>query len=273
MTERLFFRVLLLVLSWTLTFSSQLSRADVPAASVDKSALTHTLDKPAKPVHVEPGAQDGRIAFYTAKLLEKFHYLQHPLDEPMGTRFFDRYIDSLDPQHLHFLQSDLNEFERYRTNLQHLTVGHHGDRADVRPASEIFNRFMQRFDQRVDYAEELLKNEKFEFDADERITINRHELAAPANLTEAKKLWRDRLRFEYLQEKLGKTNAKKKPSKEAIKTAPKASAEEIADTLIRRYRRSLRTFADWNNEDVLQVYLSALARIYDPHSDYMGRSV
>ena len=49
--------------------------------------------------------------------------------------------------------------------------------------------------------------------------------------------WRDRLRFEYLQEKLGKTNAKKKPSKEAIKTAPKTSAEEIADTLIRRYRR------------------------------------
>ena len=55
-----------------------------------------------------------------------------------------------------------------------------------------------------------------------------------------------------------------------VAAAPKSEAEEIVDTLTRRYYRNLRTFSDWNNEDVLQVYLSALAHVYDPHSDYMG---
>src|SRR2546429_5276634 len=50
-------------------------------------------------------------------------------------------------------------------------------------------------------AEELLKTEKFTFDSDERIAINRHELPYPKDLQEAKALWRDRQRIEYLHEK------------------------------------------------------------------------
>src|SRR5207247_3846228 len=36
--------------------------------------------------------------------------------------------------------------------------------------------------------------------------------------------------------------------------------------------RILRTFTDWNNDDVLQVYLTTLAHVYDPHSDYFGHA-
>jgi carboxyl-terminal processing protease len=98
-------------------------------------------------------------------------------------------------------------------------------------------------------------------------------------LNEAKQLWKQRLHFEYLQEKLGKYDAKKKAKKTAAKdadkkpeTKPKTEAEEIVDTLTHTYHRSLRSFTNWNNEDVLQVYLDTLAHVYDPHSDYMGPS-
>jgi carboxyl-terminal processing protease len=52
----------------------------------------------------------------------------------------------------------------------------------------------------------------------------------------------------------------------------KTEAEEIVETLSHRYHRTLHTFADWDNDDVLQVYLTALAHVFDPHSDYFGRS-
>ena len=78
------------------------------------------------------------------------------------------------------------------------------------PACEIFNRFLERLAQRDAYADDLLKHEKFTFDTDERITINRKDLPYPADLDEAKKLWRERLRFEYLQELLGKIGARKR---------------------------------------------------------------
>ncbi len=215
--------------------------------------------------------------------------MKRPFDETVSSQFLDRYLEMLDPQNMHFTQGNLAEFETYRTNLSHLTLP--GRRAgDTGPACEIFNRFVERLEQRTAYADDLLNHEKFTFDADERIPINRKGLPHPANLDEAKKLWRERLRFEYLQELLGKMGAHKKnlasaaktyaPSAEtnalANATAPaapkKTEEEEIVDTLSHRYHRNLRFFTEWNNEDVLQVYLTALAQVYDPHSDYLGRA-
>ncbi len=72
---------------------------------------------------------------------------------------------------------------------------------------------------------------------------------------EARELWRQHLRYEYLQEKLNKK-----------------SHEQIVKTLSARYKRLLRSWADLDNDDVLQLYLSSLANAYDPHSDYMGKA-
>ena len=336
---------------------------------------------------VTPGPIDGQIASATAFLLETHHYLKKRFDETVSSQFLDRYLETFDPQHIHFTQADLAEFESYRTNLNRLTD--RGRRpADTRPACAIFNRFLERLEQRTAYADDLLKNEKFTFDADERITFNRKGLPYPADLDEAERLWRERLRFEYLQELLGKIGAHKKnlaaaarkrppsaetnalvkapePAKPAtadasagpsvtppVSAAPattenrrppvlqspkdaeralalqaaaektranaeaslaaqrerlaaetararaeaeteraaaqphaaapthqatvgppeKTDAEEIVETLSHRYHRNLRFFTDWDNDDVLQYYLTALAHVYDPHSDYLGHA-
>src|SRR5439155_7968182 len=150
--------------------------------------------------------------------------------------------------------------------------------ADTRPSCEIFECFVSRWQQRVAYADELLKTEKFTFDTDDRIAVNRHELPYPKDVQEAKALWRDRLRFEYLQERLGKIDARKKSQNPKNKTGetetaaqnttkPKSEAEEIVATLSHRYHRILRTFTDWNNDDLLQSYVTTLDQVYDPNSD------
>jgi carboxyl-terminal processing protease len=238
-----------------------------------------------------PGPNDGRIAYATARLLERNHYLHHRLDDEFSAVFFDRYLETLDPQHLHFTQEDIAGFDRYRERLDNLTLAR-TESADTSPAYEIFTRFFERLTQRVAYADELLKNEKFDFSSDERMLANRREAPYPKDLAEARQLWRQRLRYEYLQEKLARHGAKKKTdepgtNKSSVETAPrkdatnappktvearkKTDAEEIVDLLSRRYNRNLRMFKEWDNEDVLQVYLTALAHVYDPHSDYMNK--
>ena len=235
-----------------------------------------------------PGRRDGRGAFVTARLLEVSHYSRQPFDATVSSKFYDRYLESLDREHLQFLQSDLAEFEHYRTNLGALTITHRGF-ADTRPACEIFNRFRDRLQQRVAYVDELLKTEKFTFDTDERIKINRKDAPYPKDLDEAKALWRQRLRFDYLQEHLAKIDAKKnseaaakkavkdgpakadpKPGEKTTPVKPKTEAEEIVEKLTHTYHHTLHNFADWDGADVLQVYLDTLAHVYDPHSDYMG---
>jgi len=392
MIERVTLRILPLFLSLWAALPLWAAEAVVRSASGDQPAAAAACDSATNGFQlITPGPVDGQIATVTACLLTNLHYLKKPFDESLSSQFLDRYLETLDPRHDHFTQADLAEFAPYRTNLNHLTIP--GRRAgDTRPACEIFNRFMERLEQRTAYAQDLLKNEKFTFDTDERITINRKGLPYPADLDEAKQLWKERLRFEYLQELLGKIGARKKnvaaatknkplsaetnalvkvpelpkaaetdatigagypPTRsatpaskestrplvllspkeaerasglpataekaraqaEAIRVAAQAEArnaaepgaqaakaeaekqgaaveardtastnqlagappkktdeEEIVDTLNHRYHRNLRFFADWNNEDVLQYYLTALAHVYDPHSDYLGRA-
>ncbi len=255
--------------------------ADTPKAAT----ATPELESAALTNRLAPGLGDPEIAYVTARLLEQNHFIQHPLDDNYSEKFFERYIETLDPQKLHFTQGDLDEFASYRTNLDNLTLNRRRS-ADTTPAYRIFNRFRERLEQRVNYAQELLKNEKFNFDADERILLNRRDAEPPADLDEAKVLWRQRVRSEYLQEKLAKYAAKKKAERtpasaktntpaitatEPGKVTPKKTdEEEIVETLNRRYTRNSHFFRELDNEDVLEYYLTSLAHVYDPHSDYFN---
>ncbi len=279
MIQRFLFGIFLALWSSASVFPLPAAEPAATQKGGEKLAASESqADKTTKPFHVSPGPLDGQIAFTTANLLQNMHYAKQPFDESVSIKFFDRYLESLDPQHLHFIQADLNDFDHYRTNLNHLIKPRQRS-IDTHPGCEIFERFVQRLQERVAYADELLKNEDFRFDGDERITINRHEMPYPKNLQEAKALWRDRLRFEYLEQKLAKLDARKKAEKTKSTVAtprtegkPKSEAEEIVETLTHRYHRTLRTFTDWDNEDVLQIYLTTLAHVYDPHSDYFNHA-
>jgi len=303
MIERHVGRLLVLLLSSQLLATFGLAQAPLLSADATATLTSPAAGKSTNVFHpVSPGPIDGPIANVTARMLERFQYLRQPFNDAVSSKFLDRYIEMFDPQHLHFLQSDLAQFEVYRTNLDHLTLPDRGTPPDTRPACEIFNRFVERLQQRVAYADELLHSEPFTFDTDERVVLNRKDLPFPKDLTEAKKLWRERLRAEYLQEKLGKIGAKKTPAASVVPAGEKTSVpdsaadaalrvpatsgssinetaepkktetEQIVETLSHRYHRNLHTFMDWDNDDVLQVYLTALAHVYDPHSDYFNRS-
>src|SRR6266480_260576 len=272
MIDRNFLRFFLLALSCLLALPLRAASSN----AADSADITTNA------APITPGRTDGRIAFVTAKLLQLSHYSRQPFDAALSSKFYDRFIETLDRvggEHMHFLQTDLAEFEHYRTNLGTLTITARGF-ADVRPASEIFNRFRERLQQRVAYVDELLKTEKFTFDTDERIKVSRKDEPYPKDLDEAKALWRQRLRFDYLQEHLAKLDVKKKadeaakkPSKPAefhpetpngspvvikpdsksgeknLPGKPKTEAEEIAEKLSHNYHHTLHNFADWDGAD------------------------
>jgi len=267
-----------LLLSLVFTLSSPLLAADAPAAKGTNAA----------PTELKPGPDAGKIAFVTTYMLEKLQYLQTNFDSTMSAKLFDGYLSALDPQHLHFLQSDLDEFAGYRTNLDRL-MSKKTMFADTRPAYVIFSRYMDRLKEHIDYVDQLLKTEKFDFTGNDRAVLNRHDLPYPKNLDEAKSIWRQRLRYEYLMEKInresntntvalnptlksltiGGTNVP--ISSNSIVSAPKKSMhDEIVETLGKSNHRMLKVFQDWDSSDVLNLYLESLARAYDPHSDYQG---
>ncbi|HTJ00633.1 MAG TPA: carboxy terminal-processing peptidase [Dongiaceae bacterium] len=251
--------------------------------SVDQTLLTSEMVTSNLVGHLTPGPDDAPISQLVARVLQRFEYRQQPFDDTISSNFLYRYVSDLDPQHLHFLQSDLDEFAHYSSKLDDLTLRY----GDTSPAYEIFNRFLERLQQRTAYAKHLLQTEDFTFTNDDRVLVNRKDQPAPKDVAAAEKLWRDRLRFEYLQEKLIiddpiKTNApatKPKDSPAATGTnAPAATPktpeqihDQIVTTLTKRYDRVMRLFTEWDSEEVFQFYLTTLAHVYDPHSDYFDQ--
>ncbi|MGA2244139.1 MAG: carboxy terminal-processing peptidase [Verrucomicrobiota bacterium] len=233
-----------------------------PAVAPASAALaTNTL---------QPGPDDPRIAYIAARLLENYHYSEHALDKDISARFYDGYIDSLDPHHEYFLQSDLAEFAPYRTNLDTLTVGPGpaaNMAADLSPAFRIYERFQKRFQQRVAFADEMLEQDKFKFNTDEKIVDRRRE-PFPKDLDEARQLWRQQIRFEYLQNKLSREFSETN-GVPTVKLPPGANTNIIAE-LEKHYRWSDHLMTNQDSDAVLQVYLNALSHAYDPHSDYMS---
>jgi carboxyl-terminal processing protease len=197
------------------------------------------------------GAQstEANITRLTADILERSQFAHHPLDTELAGKFLDSYLDALDTTRSLFLQSDLKDFVAYRATLAQATR----DSGDTSAARAIMTRYLERLGQQTAFATQLLQTEKFDFTGQDAYSLDREHATRPLDLTAAQALWRQQLRAEYLQEKLGD-----------------AAPEKIVDTLTRRYTQELATMKVLDAEEVLGIYLNALAHVYDPHSDYLG---
>src|SRR6185503_9497719 len=130
-----------------------LPSATLSLASTNSQVLLDAAARTTKPL--VPAANDSNIARLVARILVQNHYLQQPLDNAVASKFLDRYVEVLDNLHMHFLQSDLNDFEQYRTTLDDLIY----NKGDTKPAREIFGVFIKRLEQRVKYVADLLETE------------------------------------------------------------------------------------------------------------------
>jgi carboxyl-terminal processing protease len=216
------------------------SAGKLPPAAVSISA---PLGNPKEPT------TEANITRLTADILERSQFAHHPLDAELAGKFLDGYLDSLDGTRSLFLQSDVAEFAPYRATLAQVTRNW----GDTSAAGTILNRYLERLEEQTTYATQLLKTDTFDFTGHDVYSLDREHAERPRDLAAARDLWRQQLRAEYLQEKLGD-----------------AIPQKIVETLTHRYAQRLATMKELNKEEVLDVYLNALAHVYDPHSDYLG---
>ncbi len=189
-----------------------------------------------------------KITQRVAQSLERFHYIQQPVDEETSRRHLRSYLDALDYNHLIFFTSDIAEFEaRFGA-----TISLDALRGDVEPAEQIFQRFLVRLTEKEQLVDRLI-GQSYDFNTPERFYWDRDKAPWPNDFAESERLWKSRIKFELIQGRLDK----EKP-------------EETVKKITKRYRNFFKTMRELEPEEVLSVYLSALAHAYDPHSDYLS---
>ncbi len=206
----------------------------------------YALDAGSPPV-LTPLPQQMQAAHLTADFLSRFHYEPIPLDDVLSARVMDRFLNSLDPDRVIFLQSDINRFMASRTKIDD-AIKHN----DLSIPFSIFNLYEQRIVNRMTYARSLLTH-KFDFSKQEDYPLMRDKGPWPRSEAESDDLWRKRVKNDWLRLKLaGKDDA------------------SIRDTLDKRYENSIERAHQYKSDDVFQTFMEAYTTSIDPHTEYFN---
>jgi len=211
----------------------------------------------------------GPICASVGRLLEQVHYSRHKLDPALAQQFLDNYLETLDYNKLFFTQKDVDQFRaKYGPSLNDdILLG------NVNPALEIWDIYIKRVEDRLAKVKGLL-HEKYAFNEDKMIELDRRKSPWPKDEDQAGQLWHDRIEGEILQERLNKNPKDLKLDK---KGSPGSVSENGALTdpvkiVAHRYEQILRNIHEQTHDDAVKIYLSTLAQTYDPHSEYLSKS-
>jgi len=202
-------------------------------------------------------------------MLRNSHYERFAFDEDLGKRFFDSYLDHLDGSKQYFLASDVEMFrKKYGNNMHQLLLANESMNA----AKEIYDLYKKRANDRIHYAQKLLKNEsEFTFDSKRNVMISRKEAKWVTTEEEAKQLWHDQIEQALLSETLRRENIADLAKKQG-KDNPMKGKDAPGKMISLRFERILHAINDVTDEDIADQFLSSVAKSYDPHTDYFSKS-
>ena len=176
------------------------------------------------------------------------HYRGQVIDDDLSRRYLEHYIDQLDSTKSYFLQSDIDQFNQWQTRLDDLAK-----RGDVSPGFIMFNRLRERATARLRANIALLENPdyKFDYSLDESIILDGDKRDWLGTAEQADDFWRKRLKDSMIRLLL---NDKEEDA-----------AREL---LVKRYSTQITQYQQRDSQDVFQLYINALASLYDPHTSY-----
>ena len=153
----------------------------------------------------------------------------------------------LDPLKSYFLQSDIDEFNQWQTRLDDLAR-----RGDVNPGFIMFNRLRSHSIKQLQQNIDLLESDyRFDFTLDESIVLDGEERNWHQNAEQRSDYWRKRMKDSLIRLILNDKEPKK--------------AREL---LVKRFTNQMKQMKQRDSQDVFQLYVNALASLYDPHTSY-----
>ncbi len=209
-----------------------------------------------------PDRQERNITRIVTSLMRNSHLSHKTMDDEMSRRAFKLFLEGLDPMKCYFYQSDIDEFKTYEDKLDDELLQYKTDFSYV-----VFTRFLQRIHERVETVEKILQ-EDFDFTLDDEMLTDRDLMQYPKTPEEAYQRWRQRIKYDLLLLK-----AQQDDEKDA--DATDQQEHQIADTAAReklrkRYTSFEHRMKQFDNDDLLETFLTSVTTSYDPHTTYMS---
>ena len=198
-------------------------------------------------------------------VMQRGHYDPKDIDDTFSEHVFNNYIQGIDGQHRFFLQSDINNFKRYKDEIDdQIREG------DISFFNLTYDRLMIRMGQVKEFYEESL-SDPFDFSAKDSINLNFEEIPYARTLNGLKELWRKRFKLstlEYFSDLVEQEDFKKEKDS-AYQIKSKVVLEEEARLITKEnIENYFEIFDEVEREEWFSIYINAITLEFDPHSNY-----
>ena len=199
------------------------------------------------------------------------HYEPQQIDDAFSVKVYDEFLERLDPSKRYFLQSDIDEFSAYKTQVDDQI-----NNEDLTFFFLVYDRFVQRTEESKTYYKEILAN-PFNFEiTGETLNIDAENTPYSKTKNELVNLWNKQLKYNALTRFYDKINDEddkykadstyvKKPIEKLEIEAREATLSSMNDL----YERiDELTYSDW-----FTTYVNCIAETFDPHTTYFDPSI
>jgi carboxyl-terminal processing protease len=185
-----------------------------------------------------------------AVLLDNYHYNRGAVLPSDYTEIISSFMGDLDGQRLFFLNTDRAAFEKRHASSLYYNIRELGS---IDAAFEIFDIYDKRMKDRAAWIFDTLGKD-IDVNSREFYRLDRSKSEWPDSVAASDDLWQRRLKFEIVTEMMNKK-----------------SLDDAKKEVRKRYERMLRNVADIEPNDIAELFLSAYAHLYDPHSSYLNK--
>lgn len=201
-------------------------------------------------------------------VLEKGHYSPVALDDAFSKKVYAKYLDGIDPTKRFFLQSDIDEFSKYETQIDDMIKD-----KDLTFFNLTNSRLLQRMEESRDIYSSILDN-PFDFNTNESINVDYEKLPFAKNKKELADRWRKQLKLQALSSITDKQKLEEdKKAKDASYQIK--SFDEIEKEVRENSLKSLNEYFDFiqkelDRNDWFSIFLNSIVERFDPHTFYFS---
>ncbi|RAJ08122.1 carboxy terminal-processing peptidase [Arenibacter echinorum] len=213
-------------------------------------------------------------------VLERGHYQPKDIDDDFSVNVFEGFLDILDPTKRYFLESDIQEFEKFKFQLDDQIKN-----TDITFFDMVYERLLKRMGDAKEIYKEVL-DEPFDYSVDENIEINYDGQGYVDSRKDLKERWRKQLKYATLGTYDSKLNLNKETAKagtdgdepvvfeeenSADGPLTPAQAEKAARESTKNTLDDYFDFVDdLERKDWFVQYLNTIVEVFDPHTFYFA---
>jgi carboxyl-terminal processing protease len=217
-------------------------------------------------------------------VIERGHYDPAIIDDNFSKGVYKDYIEALDPSKRFFIQSDIDEFAKFETQIDDQIKN-----KDLTFFNLTYDRLMTRLNESKDFYKDIL-SKPFDYSVKEEFNTDYDKLPYANNVSELKEKWRKQIKLSTLSsltdklkmqedKKNGVVPEKKENEKgestkkdEVIDNSPPKSFDQLEKETRESSLKSLNEYfefiGDLDQNDWFSVFVNAISTRFDPHTNY-----